>query len=162
MFLLSFFFLYFFFLLSILSTKQIKGPISLKDSTAIHYKGNTHHCTVSELVRVTMSLDACHWLATLAFFLICDSSGPQERSWSLCLYFMGLAWALLKAPDYWAMKRACSASHPGSWLQSAVGLGMDGLSSSGPYTRLKVRSLLCTLQISPLPPALRQPYIAFE
>lgn len=76
---------------SLLSIKQIKGPISLKGSTAGHYKGNTQPCTVGELVRVTMSLDACHWLEALAFFFICDSSGPQERSWSLWLYVWGLA-----------------------------------------------------------------------
>lgn len=77
--------------LSLLSMKQIKGPISLKGSTAGHYKGNIQPCTVSELVRVTMSLVACHWLEALAFFFICDSSGPQERSWSLWLYVWGLA-----------------------------------------------------------------------
>lgn len=98
-----FFFLYFPPLLSLLSMKQIKGPISLKGSTAGHYKGNTHPCTVSELVRVTMSLDACHWLKALAFFFICDSSGPQERSWSLWLYVWGLAEPYQKplTPEQW-------------------------------------------------------------
>lgn len=73
-----------FFLLSLLSMKQIKGPVSLKDFTVNQCKGEMYHCTVRDLVRKAVSLRGCHWLALPAVFLIDNSSGLEEgasHSW---------------------------------------------------------------------------------